>query len=469
MSGGKKKSGFQITSVTTDYQHVAEAQADGVEHRQEAEAEPQPGSGPAQPPPLSHSPKVMRSNSLATSRDLAQRQAAGAAWALGGPRGAGDSAVGLQVQALLLSNGRPAGGHRRAVGGTQINGPGFLDTAPVTATSSHPGTPVLMRKQASLDPALMGQAGRSPSPRPGLTSPPASRFRVVRLGQALGEPYRRGRWTCVDFFERDFELQAMGRLLDSTRHALSLDSLETVGLGGGPGGAGGGLGAGKGGGGAGKPLGPLCNLKAGHLVHSQGTTHVLAPTVAAGNARRPLSGSGGGDQKPLSSGSGPSSPRDRPTPPSLPLPPEGPRLPLPPPSPRQRLLPPPLQLELDRAGRVLLRESRSGPSSPAPPRGRDGSPRRTLSPSPSPARLSLAQSMFGAGGAFDLEDESGSSNSMIAIDNKIEQAMDLVKTHLLWAVREEVELLREQIRELLDKNAQLEKENEILRALTHRD
>ncbi|XP_047663322.1 mucin-2 isoform X1 [Tachysurus fulvidraco] len=60
---------------------------------------------------------------------------------------------------------------------------------------------------------------------------------------------------------------------------------------------------------------------------------------------------------------------------------------------------------------------------------------------------------------------SGSSNSMIAIDNKIEQAMDLVKTHLMLAVREEVEVLREQIKELAERNAQLERENYILRAL----
>ncbi|XP_022533241.2 mucin-5AC isoform X1 [Astyanax mexicanus] len=60
---------------------------------------------------------------------------------------------------------------------------------------------------------------------------------------------------------------------------------------------------------------------------------------------------------------------------------------------------------------------------------------------------------------------SGSSNSMIAIDNKIEQAMDLVKAHLMLAVREEVEILREQIKELSERNAQLERENYILRAL----
>ena len=40
---------------------------------------------------------------------------------------------------------------------------------------------------------------------------------------------------------------------------------------------------------------------------------------------------------------------------------------------------------------------------------------------------------------------------------------DLVKSHLMYAVREEVDVLREQIKELLEKNNQLEWENQILR------
>lgn len=43
-----------------------------------------------------------------------------------------------------------------------------------------------------------------------------------------------------------------------------------------------------------------------------------------------------------------------------------------------------------------------------------------------------------------------------------------MKTHLMLAVREEVELLREQIKELTEKNAQLERENYILKALRDR-
>ncbi|KFO94332.1 TSC22 domain family protein 1, partial [Buceros rhinoceros silvestris] len=42
---------------------------------------------------------------------------------------------------------------------------------------------------------------------------------------------------------------------------------------------------------------------------------------------------------------------------------------------------------------------------------------------------------------------------------------DLVKSHLMYAVREEVEVLKEQIKELIEKNSQLEQENSLLKNL----
>ncbi|ESP04954.1 hypothetical protein LOTGIDRAFT_109547, partial [Lottia gigantea] len=57
-----------------------------------------------------------------------------------------------------------------------------------------------------------------------------------------------------------------------------------------------------------------------------------------------------------------------------------------------------------------------------------------------------------------------SGASAVAIDKKIEQAMDLVKSHLMFAVREEFEVLKEQNKELVERVGQLEFENNILRA-----
>ncbi|KAI4487292.1 PREDICTED: protein bunched, class 2/F/G isoform [Polistes canadensis] len=78
---------------------------------------------------------------------------------------------------------------------------------------------------------------------------------------------------------------------------------------------------------------------------------------------------------------------------------------------------------------------------------------------------SLTEVTQGSDEHHTLEDsESVSGTGAVAIDNKIEQAMDLVKSHLMFAVREEVEVLKEKIAELMDRINQLEAENSILKA-----
>lgn len=62
------------------------------------------------------------------------------------------------------------------------------------------------------------------------------------------------------------------------------------------------------------------------------------------------------------------------------------------------------------------------------------------------------------------EIESGSGAGQASIDNRIEQAMDLVKSHLMNAVRSEVEELKDKINKLEDTISHLSRENEILRA-----
>uniref|UniRef100_H2Z8M3 Uncharacterized protein n=1 Tax=Ciona savignyi TaxID=51511 RepID=H2Z8M3_CIOSA len=62
------------------------------------------------------------------------------------------------------------------------------------------------------------------------------------------------------------------------------------------------------------------------------------------------------------------------------------------------------------------------------------------------------------------EDESASSRSG-RIDNKIEAAMDLVKKHLMLAVRDEVDELKEKIVELQDDNLKIKLENEALKGI----
>ncbi|XP_051800358.1 TSC22 domain family protein 4-like isoform X1 [Acanthochromis polyacanthus] len=281
-------------------------------------------------------------------------------------------------------------------------------------SSSQPTTPSPKRKYVSHDAAGQG-AGLS------------SRFRVVRLavggagGGGRGESYRRGRWTCMEFLERQSGA-GFRRVMDSMRHAHSLESLEMIGRDRDTGG-----------------------------VHSRDIPHLLAQPM------RGVEGAG------LVLRSGPPSPTheepinirllDRREPMRV----QGLDSTPPPPSPRPRNVPPPLRLDVDAAGRSVLRLSHSQPNSPPA-----GPYHPSVTPIQTPSAFSLDQTIFSLPG-----DASSSSNSLTAIDNKIEQAMDLVKSHLMLAVREEVELLREQIRDLQEKNQQLERENHILRALTH--
>ncbi|XP_010003048.1 PREDICTED: TSC22 domain family protein 2 [Chaetura pelagica] len=82
---------------------------------------------------------------------------------------------------------------------------------------------------------------------------------------------------------------------------------------------------------------------------------------------------------------------------------------------------------------------------------------------------SFASSVFGISIPVDGDEDSASGASVVAIDNKIEQAMDLVKSHLMYAVREEVEVLKEQIKELVERNSLLERENALLKSLSNND
>ncbi|KAF7705965.1 TSC22 domain family protein 2 [Silurus meridionalis] len=76
-------------------------------------------------------------------------------------------------------------------------------------------------------------------------------------------------------------------------------------------------------------------------------------------------------------------------------------------------------------------------------------------------------SLFGI--PIDGDEDSASGASVVAIDNKIEKAMDLVKSHLMYAVREEVEVLKEQIKELCERNSVLERENAVLKSLANNE
>ena len=51
----------------------------------------------------------------------------------------------------------------------------------------------------------------------------SSRFRLIKLDHGTGEPFRRGRWTCTEFYEKDPEGSVISRNVDTIRHNSTFD------------------------------------------------------------------------------------------------------------------------------------------------------------------------------------------------------------------------------------------------------
>ncbi|XP_005371512.1 TSC22 domain family protein 4 isoform X2 [Microtus ochrogaster] len=302
---------------------------------------------------------------------------------------------------------------------TDYEGPGSPGASDPPAPPAPAGPPPrLPNGEPNPDPGGRGTP-RNGSPPPGA---PASRFRVVKLPQGLGEPYRRGRWTCVDVYERDLEPPSFGRLLEGIRGASggtggrSLDSrLELASLG------------------ISTPIpqpglsqgptswlrppptspGPQARSFTGGLgqLAGPGKAKVETPPLSASppQQRPPGSGTGDGSQpQPSLRGEVESGGSAAGTPP----------------------------LSRRRDGAVRLRMELVGPEEmgKVPPiDSRPNSPALYFdaslvhkSPDPFGAAaaqsLSLARSMLVISGHLDSDDDSG-SGSLVGIDNKIEQAM----------------------------------------------
>lgn len=109
-------------------------------------------------------------------------------------------------------------------GGHQPPGIGITSGSPLI---TQPGA---MQQQsspaASAGPASVSVNISQPAAVTSSAPPPAtstvsctSRFRVIKLDHGIGEPFRRGRWTCTEFYEKDSEGSAVSRTVDNIRHA----------------------------------------------------------------------------------------------------------------------------------------------------------------------------------------------------------------------------------------------------------
>uniref|UniRef100_H3CQU6 TSC22 domain family, member 2 n=1 Tax=Tetraodon nigroviridis TaxID=99883 RepID=H3CQU6_TETNG len=415
---------------------------------------------------------------------------------------------------------------------------------------------------ASQPAALTGSA---PSTSTSSTVSCTSRFRVIKLDHGIGEPFRRGRWTCTEFYEKDSEGSAAGRTADSTRHAgATVDPASDGGVGHAGGSAvapapqsGQGFGSGAdasslssprmhlmdtasqqlvhpqsssgraqgvsglatpGAFSSGKPaLGasaPHGVLSAGHNGLSQPAVHiqkspVMPPSAggsvmfgqpAAGLLQQPGTGGGVGSSStsggatPQQSG-GPYAAAGQPPPHSLHSSSSSAQnvpaiaasssvsttVPTVVPSASSAVVPnvtaaalPAATLGsqgLSAAGFAHVESSEGARSEAlviAQSAGVPGKePLKPLMPESLQLSTPTVNSLFGIQIPVDGDADRASGTNVAAIDNKIEQAMDLVKSHLMYAVREEVEVLKEQIKELYERNSVLERENAVLKSLAN--
>nr|KAF6439938.1 hypothetical protein HJG63_001919 [Rousettus aegyptiacus] len=308
--------------------------------------------------------------------------------------------------------------------------PGGPDTPTLPAPTGPP--PRLPNGEPNPEPGGKGTP-RNGSPPPGA---PASRFRVVKLPQGLGEPYRRGRWTCVDVYERDLEPPSFGRLLEGIRGASggtggrSLDSrleLASLGLG------------------APSPQPGLSQGPSSWLRPPPASPGPQARSFTGGLGQLAVPGKAKVETPPLSA----SPPQQRPPEPRAGDSAGTSRATTPLPSLRVEVEAggsaagtPPLSRNKDGALRPRMELAAPEEMGQVPPfDSRPSSPALYFFPdaslvhkSPDPfgaaaaQSLSLARSMLAISGHLDSDDDSG-SGSLVGIDNKIEQAMVVFWKH----------------------------------------
>ncbi|XP_043926798.1 TSC22 domain family protein 2 [Protopterus annectens] len=95
----------------------------------------------------------------------------------------------------------------------------------VQPTSQGPSTVGLNLQQPAPLAGVVNAAAVTSQPTvPAVTC--SSRFRVIKLDHSTGEPFRRGRWTCLDYYDKDLDSTVV-RTVDSIRHnvAATLDNV----------------------------------------------------------------------------------------------------------------------------------------------------------------------------------------------------------------------------------------------------
>ncbi|XP_036304593.1 TSC22 domain family protein 2 isoform X4 [Pipistrellus kuhlii] len=131
----------------------------------------------------------------------------------------GDAETPGTVSPNLLLDGQLA-----AAATAPANGGGAVSARSVIGALANTGATAATAAPSSGAPGAPPAAGSSAGPAPSQpTTTCSSRFRVIKLDHGSGEPYRRGRWTCMEYYERDSDSSVLTRSGDCIRHSNTFD------------------------------------------------------------------------------------------------------------------------------------------------------------------------------------------------------------------------------------------------------
>ncbi|XP_077470815.1 TSC22 domain family protein 2-like isoform X2 [Stigmatopora argus] len=351
-----------------------------------------------------------------------------------------------------------------------------LSVTPLGDFRNAAASPVVPQAAPQTPAANAPQAATAPGSGPPAATPATctSRFRVIKLDHGTGEPFRRGRWMCAEYYEKESEganRTAVGAApegdggsaaetqspADTSARQNSAARQQVPGQ---PQGVGNGLPHVSP---VSPPSAPVPRLPAGQQPGGQNQSEYYPPPTGRATSPAPV-------PQTTATGSVAASVMAGGFPPgqyAAQLQSQGlhPALPavqnavVSPAAPRLQTAAASTAHGLPTAGIGQTEGGGVGKS--------DGAAARPLLPESLQLATPTVNSLFGIHIPVDGDEDSASGANIVAIDNKIEQAMDLVKSHLMYAVREEVEVLKEHIKELFERNSVLERENAVLKSLAN--
>ncbi|KAL2090234.1 hypothetical protein ACEWY4_014922 [Coilia grayii] len=208
---GKKRSCFQITSVT-QAQVAASSITDDTESLDDPDESrtEDVSSEIFDVSRADYDPEVCDiSSSEETLNNVSESEATSATT---------KSHIPQDVHIASLSGPANGGVAYRNTGAVQANvhvGGGSMP-ATTYATSTQQSTAAVASQSYSTPQAPVAASSST-------TTSCSSRFRVIKLDHGTGEPFKRGRWTCTEFYDKDSESSSASRTVDNSKHLVTLD------------------------------------------------------------------------------------------------------------------------------------------------------------------------------------------------------------------------------------------------------